>query len=106
VDPVLRLIEKTLPLDLRLVSVAPRIERGNIKVTMSVVGKQLEDVDAFVEALQDSGSFYDLSPKTKERNEDDNTYRADVVGFYLAPNQAPPARKPSKPSKSLGRGRS
>jgi hypothetical protein len=101
----LGLIEKTLPIDLRLVSVAPRIERGNIKVTMSVVGKKLEDVDAFVEALQDTGSFYDLNPNTKERNEDDNTYRADVVGFYLAPNQPPPVKKPTKPTKSLGRGR-
>ncbi len=75
------LIEKTLPIDLRLVSVAPRVERGNIKVTMSVVGRRLEDVDAFVDALQDTGSFYDLNPKAKERNEDDNTYRADVVGY-------------------------
>jgi hypothetical protein len=98
------LIEKTLPMDLHLVAVAPRIERGNIKVTMSVVGKQLEDVDAFVDALQDTGSFYDLSPKTKERNEDDNTYRADVVGYYLAPNQPSPAKKLNKPTKSLGRG--
>jgi hypothetical protein len=62
-------------------------------------------VDAFVEALQDSGAFYDLNPATKELNEDDNSYRADVVGYYLAPNQAPPARKPAKPAKSLGRGR-
>jgi hypothetical protein len=99
------LIEKTLPLDLRLIGVAPRIERGNIKVTMSVVGRKLEDIDAFVDALQDTGSFYDLIPPTKERNEDDNTYRADVVGYYLAPNQAPPTRKPAKPTKSLGRGR-
>jgi hypothetical protein len=99
------LIEKTLPMDLRLVSVAPRIEGGNIKVTMGVVGKRLEDVDAFVDALQDTGSFYDLISKTKERNEDDNTYRADVVGYYLAPNQSSPARRPTKPTKGLGRGR-
>lgn len=99
------LIEKTLPIDLRLVSVEPRVERGNVKVTMGVVGRRLEDVDAFVDALQDTGSFYDLSPKAKERNEDDNTYRADVVGYYLAPNQPPPVKKPPKPTKSLGKGR-
>lgn len=99
------LIEKTLPIDLRLVSVAPRVERENIKITMSVVGKTLDDVDAFVEALQDTGSFYDLNPNATERNEDDNTYRADVVGYYLAPNQPPPAKKPTKPTKSLGKGR-
>jgi hypothetical protein len=100
------LIEKTMPFDLRLVSVAPRIERGNIRVTMMVVGRKPEDIDQLVDALQDTGSFYDLLAREKELNEDDNTYRGEVVGYYVPPNESRPVKRPAKPTKSLGRGRS
>jgi hypothetical protein len=99
-------IEKTIPFDLRLDSVAPRAERGNIRVTMMVVGRKSDDIDAFVEALQDTGSFYDLIPREKELNEDDNTYRGEIVGYYIPPNQPPPAKRPAKPTKTIGGGRS
>jgi hypothetical protein len=99
-------IEKTIPFDLRLESVAPRVERGSFRVTMMVVGKKSDDIDAFVEALQDTGSFYDLIPREKELNEEDNTYRGEVVGYYIPPNQPEPAKRPAKPTKSLGGGRS
>jgi hypothetical protein len=101
----LGLIEKTLPFDLRMVAVAPRVDKGNIRMSMTVVGRKLEDIDTFVNALQDSGAFYDLLPRNKERSEDDNTYRAEVIGYYLAPNQTAPIRKPQKPTKSIGKGR-
>jgi hypothetical protein len=100
------LIEKTMPFDLRLVSVAPRIERGNIRVTMMVVGRKPEDIDQLVDALQDTGSFYDLLAREKELNEDDNTYRGEVVGYYVPPNESRPVKRPPKPTKSIGRGRS
>ena len=60
-----------------------------------------KDIDAFVDALQDSGTFYDLLAKNKERSDDDNTYRADVIAYYLPPDQPRPAQKPQKPSKPL-----
>ena len=99
------LIEKTLPIDLRLVAVAPRIEKGAIRVTMSVVGRKTDDVEAFVEALQETGVFYDVYQKVIERNEDDNTYRADVVSFYLPANESATPRKTVKPGRAGGRGR-
>jgi hypothetical protein len=99
------LIEKTLPIDLRLVAVAPRIEKGAIRVTMSVVGRKTDDVEAFVEALQETGVFYDVYQKVIERNEDDNTYRADVVSFYLPANESATPRKAVKPGRTGGRGR-
>jgi hypothetical protein len=100
------LIEKTMPMDLRIVGVAPRIERGDIRVTMTVIGRRADDVEAFADALQDTGgAFYDVRPQVIERNEDDNTYRADVVGFYLPPNQSRPSRSSPKPVRRAGRGR-
>ena len=95
------LIEKTLPLDLRIVAVAPRTENGNVRVTMSVVGRRPEDIDTFIDALRETGAFYDLVPRNTERNEDDGTYRGDVVGYYLPPGhtapQTPPAGARRKP---------
>ena len=98
------LIEKTLPIDLHLIAVAPRIEKGDIKVTMGVIGRKADDVEAFLDALQDTGAFYDVYSKTTERNEDDGTYRADVVAFYLPPNQPAPVRKTTKSGKAIGKG--
>jgi hypothetical protein len=85
------LIEKTLPFDLRLVRVTPRPEAGNVRVTIRVVGRRLEDIDAFMDALQETGAFYDLFANNKERVEDDDTYRADIVAYYLAPTTPGPA---------------
>ena len=88
------LIERTLPFDLRLVSVAPRAEQGQMRVTMRVVGRGLDDIDAFIDALQETGAFYDLFARNKQRNEDDNTYEADIVAYYLAPTASAPAVDP------------
>ena len=72
---------------------------------MNVIARRTEDIDAFVDALLDTGSFYDLLPHNMERNDEDKTFRADVVGYYLAPNQSPPPKRPARPSKALGKGR-
>jgi hypothetical protein len=88
------LIERTLPFDLRLVSVAPRAEQGQMRVTMRVVGRGLDDIDAFIDALHETGAFYDLFARNKQRNDDDNTYEADIVAYYLAPSASAPAADP------------
>jgi hypothetical protein len=98
------LIEKTLPVDLRLLAVTPRAERGRIRVTMTVVGKQLEAINTFVDALQETRSFSDLLPRNTERNEDDNTFRADVVAYYAPPGE--PATAAPVPAPAAGKGQS
>lgn len=95
-------IEKTMPNDVRLVAVAPRIERGRFKVTMAVVGKRWEDIQQFVEGLYGTGAFLDAIAKATERNEEDGSYRSDVTAFYLPPGQ-PAVQKTSTP-KGGGKG--
>ena len=56
------LIEKTLPLDARLVAVSPRVERGVFKIVMLVVARRLSDVQEFIEKLKATGAFYDVVP--------------------------------------------
>jgi hypothetical protein len=99
------LIEKTLPTNLRLVSVAPRVEKGRILITMGVVARKLEDVDAFINALQETGAFYDLLPRSRQRNEDDNTIRAEVAAYYVAPAVQDAAPAAASPAPAAGKGR-
>ena len=53
--------ESTLPPDVRIRAVRPRLERaGNFIVAINLEARQAEDLDAFVEALETSGAFYNV----------------------------------------------
>jgi len=92
-------VEQTLPLDARLIAVAPRVERGNILIAVVVVAKSVGDLQAFTEALQNTGEFYDVLVAADQLN-DDGTHTATIQTGYL------PARAMASPSaRSAGRGR-
>jgi hypothetical protein len=78
------LIEKTLPIDVRLVTVSPRVERGVFKVSMTVVARDLTDVSMFVDALLNTGRFYDAATLDMQRRED-GALNAKVDAAYLSP---------------------
>jgi hypothetical protein len=78
------MVEKTLPLDARLISVAPRIERGVFMIVMSVNVKRPDDLEEFMHALNATGTFFDLLPGDMQRNED-GFYLATLSGGYNAP---------------------
>lgn len=95
-------IEQTLPLDARLIAVAPRDEKGVFRISMIANAKQLEDLQTFMNTLQGTGSFYDLLTEGQQFNPDDNTYSATITGSYVAP-QAP---KPAAAAPKSGKGKS
>jgi len=79
-------IERTLPRDARLISVAPRVERNVFKIVMLVNTKQTGDLKTFMEALEATAAFKDLLPTDQTRLEDgtlsvtlESTYVADVL---------------------------
>jgi len=78
------LVEKTLPLDVRLVAVAPKVEKGELHIEMTVNAKRRDDLAVFLDALQNTGSFYDMNAGEQQRN-DDGSYDATLSGGYLAP---------------------
>jgi hypothetical protein len=84
------MVEKTLPLDVRLLAVSPQIERGEFRIQMLVNAKSPQDLEDFIGALMDTGAFYDLLPAEQQRN-DDGTYTATLAGVYLARTSAAPA---------------
>jgi hypothetical protein len=92
------LIEKAMPFDAKLVAVAPRIEKKEFKVQMSVASKTADDVAAFIKALESTGAFYDIVPGETTVNDQDATILTQVTTSYLPPSGGAP------PTKTVGRG--
>jgi len=77
-------IEATLPSEVMLTSVRPEIREGETEVTMVVLGRSAEDVDAFMESLEATNAFSGVLPRTEEVTEE-GLHRAVLVGRYAAP---------------------
>ena len=75
-------IETTLPPDVMLTEVSPDIEPGSIEVTMGVLGRRLDDINEFIDALEESGAFTGGLERRSEITED-GMYRAVLVGQWL-----------------------
>ena len=91
------LIERTLPIDVRLVTVSPRVERGVFKVSMSVVGRELADVSEFVDALLETGRFYDAATLDMQRRED-GALNAKIEASYVSARTAEPTSTAKVPT--------
>ena len=76
-------LEKTLPIDVRLVSVVPRLVRGVFTVEMAVVARTADDLEDFTKALRETQAFRDAYPKTESANEDG------TLGAIIAASYAP-----------------
>jgi hypothetical protein len=83
------LIERTLPADVRLVIVSPRVDRGVLKVSMTVVARDLADAASFIDALLETGHFYDAATLEQQRR-DDGTFNAVIEASYVS-STTPPA---------------
>jgi hypothetical protein len=89
------LMEKTLPLDARLIAVAPRDERGTLHIDLIVNGKTPGDISVFLDALNQTGSFYDMITSAQQFN-DDGTYTDTLTGSYVAPQAPQPPKAAPK----------
>jgi Tfp pilus assembly protein PilN len=78
------LLEKTMPMDVRLVSVTPDVNQQTLDVSLRVVARQLDDVDTFMDALQGTGAFYDVAPMEQQLL-DNGTFAALIRASYLTP---------------------
>jgi hypothetical protein len=112
-------IEKTLPFDVRLVSVVPRLVKGVFTVDMAIVAKTADDIEEFSKLLRETKAFRDVYPKTEGAN-DDGTLGAVIAASYsplasalprsvdaAAPATPPPAGTPPRaapPRAGGGRG--
>jgi len=83
-------LEATMPPEVRLVSISPRVEKGVTHLSMSIVLRDLDDVDVFIDNLGRTGAFYDVAP-TEQRQQEDGSFTARVEASYLSKRPAPAA---------------
>jgi hypothetical protein len=87
-------IESTLPGDVMLVSLKPEIQNGEPHVSMVVIGRGVEHIDAFMERLEATGAFAGVLSRQEEMAEGGG-YRAVLRGRYLeTPIAVAPAATP------------
>jgi Tfp pilus assembly protein PilN len=104
-------IEATIPPDVMLTSVRPSFKDGVTSVAMIVLGRQLADVDEFIEKLEATGYFEDLIPASSEKT-DDGLVRATINSVYVGktaaaqekPSETPPSPGPTKATSSVESG--
>lgn len=90
-------IENTIPMGVRLNAVSPEIEKGDIVVTMLLIGRRAEDVSTFMTALEETGAFYDVSPTVRDRTEE-GLERITIKAWYAPPAPAPAAAPTPAPA--------
>ena len=75
--------EQTLPEDVRITAVQPRLERdGRLLVAMQIEARRVEDADAFIEALEGRGTFRNIGP-TEEQTAQSGLIEAVIEGEYV-----------------------
>jgi Tfp pilus assembly protein PilN len=96
-------IEATIPPDVMLTSVRPSFKDGVTRVTMIVLGRQIADIDEFIEKLEATGYFEELVPASTETTDDGlrrSTIESVYVGNVAATEAKPPEAAPAAPTNS------
>jgi Tfp pilus assembly protein PilN len=83
--------EATLPPDVRITAVQPRLQGGgDFVVSVGVEARRAEDLDSFIEALERTGAFHNVL-SVKEQTNPEGLLQAIVEGTYVArPHDAQP----------------
>ena len=93
--------ETALPPEVRITAVQPRRESdGMFAVSIAIESRRIEGVDAFIEALEASGTFKNVLP-TEEQTGDDGLIEAVLDGQYLP--DPPPATAQAEAETKPGR---
>jgi Tfp pilus assembly protein PilN len=95
--------EATLPPDVRITAVRPRLDDGTFLLSIGVEARRAEDLDAFMEALESNGGFRDVLA-VAEQVSDEGTLQAVVEGTYAPPpRDAVPGTAPASAPAGGGR---
>lgn len=85
--------ESTLPADVRIAAVQPQVDNdGRMLVLVTVFSRRVEDLEVFIDQLEQTRAFRGVLARQEDRA-DDGTTRSVLQGFY-DPNAAPPATVP------------
>jgi Tfp pilus assembly protein PilN len=88
-------IESTIPPNVMLSSVAPVVSDEGTRVTIIVVGKNVEDIEEFVEKLQATGRFGHLLSKLDDLT-DEGLHRQILEADYVQSAATAPAAEKAR----------
>lgn len=77
-------LEATLPDDVRITSVQPRLEKNTFKVGLIAEARRPEDVAGFIEALEQTGAFRNVVP-LQQQTDEEGMIEVAIEGDYQAP---------------------
>jgi Tfp pilus assembly protein PilN len=95
---LLNQFQATLPPDVRIAGVAPRIDNeGRRLVEISVFSRRIEDLEQFMDALEKTGAFSGVLSRTDQLDES-GTLQSQVQAYYspATAGAAPTASEPDK----------
>lgn len=101
-NTLLKEVEATIPANVRVTAVEPRVEKGIITVSMSVEAMSAEELATFMNALESKGAFTAVLPNDQTTAEDD-VIDAVIEGIYTLPAGARGAAP--RPAAARGGGR-
>jgi hypothetical protein len=80
---LLNYFETTLPPDVRISGVRPQVDsEGRRLVQISVFSRRVEDLEEFMDALEKTGAFSGVLPRTEQPDES-GTLRTELQAYYL-----------------------
>jgi Tfp pilus assembly protein PilN len=88
--------ETTLPDDVRITSVRPRVEKRGIVLSVSVVARGVDDVHTFINRLAATGAFHDLLT-VEERENEAGLLESSLESIYAPGGAAAAAREGTDP---------
>ena len=95
---LLNQFQATLPPSVRITSVQPQVDdEGRMLVAFTVRSRQQEDLDSFIEALERTGVFRDVLPRSDSSMEDGSLLSVLQAVYNVTPSAAitpPPASEP------------
>ena len=83
-------IEATLPNGVMLTAVHPALDDAGVAVNMVVIGRSVDEIGAFMDRLEQTGSFFDVL-STAEQTTDDGRIQSSLTARYRAHRPAPAA---------------
>ena len=79
--------EATLPDDVRITAVQPRLEKGVFIIGIAVDARRAEDLEEFIDALETTGAFHNVLATETQTNEE-GLLEAIIEGVYQPPSRA------------------
>ena len=81
---LLNQFESTLPPDVRIGGVVPQVDQdGRRLVQITVFSRRIEDVEAFMDALEKTGVFAGVLPRSDQPDDEAGAIRTELQAYYI-----------------------